>query len=330
MQTYGYARVSSVDQNEQRQLIALGEQGVDDKRIFIDKQSGKDFERQNYKKLVRKLRAGDLLYIISIDRLGRNYEEIQNQWRVLTKEMGVDICVLDMPMLDTRSGKDLIGTFIADLVLQILSFVAQSERENIRKRQREGIAAAQANGIKFGRPEIEAEKSINFNVNRQNKAKFLPLSKGEPFDNVSHHVAKVTEIQFYNTGGHIMMTCPKCNKELSDDAKFCDSCGSPIFETIFCPNCGQKTSTEFTTCQSCGASIAEASAEDQAAAFSAPKKKSPKKAVAFGCIGAAAIAVLVLAFFCFPAALSKVQTTTLFMLKATAVLLLTQRSSSPI
>lgn len=155
MEIYGYVRVSSTDQNEDRQLIALREQGVDEKNIFIDKQSGKDFDRPNYKKLVSKLKAGDLLYIISIDRLGRNYEEIQKQWRVLTKEIGIDICVLDMPMLDTRNGKDLMGTFIADLVLQILSFVAQSERENIKKRQTEGIAAAKAKGVKFGRPEKE-------------------------------------------------------------------------------------------------------------------------------------------------------------------------------
>ncbi len=155
MKIYGYVRVSSTDQNEDRQLIALREQGVDEKNIFIDKQSGKDFERPNYKKLVNKLKTGDLLYIISIDRLGRNYEEIQKQWRVLTKEIGIDICVLDMPMLDTRNGKDLMGTFIADLVLQILSFVAQSERENIKKRQTEGIAAAKAKGVKFGRPEKE-------------------------------------------------------------------------------------------------------------------------------------------------------------------------------
>lgn len=155
MKKYGYVRVSSTDQNEDRQLIALREQGVDEKKIFTDKQSGKDFERPNYKKLVSKLKAGDLLYIISIDRLGRNYEEIQKQWRLLTKDIGIDICVLDMPMLDTRNGKDLMGTFIADLVLQILSFVAQSERENIKKRQTEGIAAAKAKGVKFGRPEKE-------------------------------------------------------------------------------------------------------------------------------------------------------------------------------
>ncbi len=153
MNSYGYVRVSSIDQNEERQMVALRDADVPEKNIFMDKQSGKDFERPNYKKLVKKLKADDILYILSIDRLGRNYEEIQKQWRVLTKEIGIDICVLDMPMLDTRNGKDLMGTFIADLVLQILSFVAQSEHENIRKRQAEGIAAAKAKGVKFGRPE---------------------------------------------------------------------------------------------------------------------------------------------------------------------------------
>ncbi len=149
---YGYIRVSSIDQNEDRQVIALREKGAPEKNIYMDKQSGKDFNRPQYKKLVKRLKAGDLLYILSIDRLGRNYEEIQNQWRVLTKEVGIDICVIDMPLLDTRNGKDLMGTFIADLVLQILSFVAQSERENIRKRQAQGIAAAKARGVRFGRP----------------------------------------------------------------------------------------------------------------------------------------------------------------------------------
>ena len=153
---YGYVRCSSTDQNEDRQMIALREVTVPEKNIFMDKQSGKDFDRPNYKKLVKGLKAGDILYILSIDRLGRNYEEIQNQWRILTKEIGIDICVLDMPLLDTRNGKDLMGTFIADLVLQILSFVAQSERENIKKRQAEGIAAAKARGVKFGRPEKTA------------------------------------------------------------------------------------------------------------------------------------------------------------------------------
>ncbi|MGN9235489.1 recombinase family protein [Anaerolactibacter massiliensis] len=149
---YGYVRVSSTDQNEDRQMIALNKVNVPARNIYMDKLSGKDFNRPQYKKMVRKLKPGDLLYILSIDRLGRNYEEIQNQWRILTKEIGIDICVLDMPLLDTRNGKDLMGTFIADLVLQILSFVAQSERENIKKRQQEGIAAAKAKGVKFGRP----------------------------------------------------------------------------------------------------------------------------------------------------------------------------------
>lgn len=125
---YGYVRVSSTDQNEERQMVALVEAGVLEKNMFMDKQSGKSFDRPQYKKLVKKLKTGDLLYVLSIDRLGRNYEEIQNQWRIITKEIGADICVLDMPLLDTRQGKDLMGTFIADLVLQILSFVAQSER----------------------------------------------------------------------------------------------------------------------------------------------------------------------------------------------------------
>lgn len=153
MQTYGYARVSSTDQNEYRQLLALRARNVPERNIFVDKQSGKDFLRPQYAELVLRLREGDLLYVLSIDRLGRNYEEIQDQWRFLTKEIGIDIVVIDMPLLDTRQGKDLMGTFIADLVLQILSFVAQSERDSIRRRQAEGIAAAKARGVRFGRPE---------------------------------------------------------------------------------------------------------------------------------------------------------------------------------
>lgn len=152
MNIYGYVRVSSSDQNEDRQMIEMIKREIPKKNIYMDKQSGKDFERPQYKRMVRRLRRGDLLFILSIDRLGRNYEEIQTQWRILTKEIGIDICVIDMPLLDTRSGKDLMGTFIADLVLQILSFVAQSERENIRRRQAEGIAAAHARGVQFGRP----------------------------------------------------------------------------------------------------------------------------------------------------------------------------------
>lgn len=157
---YGYVRVSSTDQNEDRQMLALAEVGVSEKHIFMDKQSGKSFDRPQYKKMIKRLKAGDLLYVLSIDRLGRNYEEIQNQWRVITKEIGADVCVIDMPLLDTRQGKDLMGTFIADLVLQILSFVAQSERENIRKRQAEGIAAAKAKGVRFGRPEKDVPENF--------------------------------------------------------------------------------------------------------------------------------------------------------------------------
>lgn len=154
MSKYGYVRVSASDQNEERQLIAMNERLIPQGNIYTDKQSGRDFERPQYKRLIKKLRAGDLLYILSIDRLGRNYEDIQRQWRILTKEIGIDICVIDMPLLDTRRGKDLMGTFIADLVLQILSFVAQNERENIKKRQEQGIAAARARGTHLGRPKI--------------------------------------------------------------------------------------------------------------------------------------------------------------------------------
>ena len=152
MKKYGYARVSSVEQNEDRQVLALGEVGVLRENLFVDKQSGKDFERPRYQELVGLLRRDDLLYVQSIDLLGRNYEEILNQWRVLTKEIGVDIVVFDMELLDTRKYKDLMGTFIADIVLQVLSFVAQNEHENIRKRQAEGIKSAKLRGVKFGRP----------------------------------------------------------------------------------------------------------------------------------------------------------------------------------
>ena len=151
---YGYIHVSSADQNEDRQLVALRSCKVPEYNLFVDKQSGKDFERPEYRRMLRRLKRDDLLYVKSIDRLGRNYGEILEQWRLLTKEKGVDIVVLDMPILDTRSGKDLMGTFIADLVLQILSFVAQNERENIRQRQAEGIAAAKARGVPFGRPAL--------------------------------------------------------------------------------------------------------------------------------------------------------------------------------
>lgn len=164
--TYGYIRVSTREQNENRQLIALREMSVPEKNIYMDKHSGKDFNRPQYKKLVKKLKPGDLLYIKSIDRLGRNYEEIQNQWCVLTKDKGIDIAVLDMPLLDTRRGKDLMGTFLSDIVLQVLSFVAENERTNIRQRQAEGIAAAKAKGIRFGRPPLPLPENFHENYQR--------------------------------------------------------------------------------------------------------------------------------------------------------------------
>lgn len=164
--TYGYIRVSSRDQNEDRQRMAMREAGVEDVRIYMDKQSGKDFDRPGYRCLLRKLKPGDTLIIKSIDRLGRNYDEILEQWRVITKEKQAAVVVLDMPLLDTRQGRDLTGTLIADIVLQLLSYVAQTEREFIRQRQAEGIAAAKERGVQFGRkplerpPEYEQVKAV--------------------------------------------------------------------------------------------------------------------------------------------------------------------------
>lgn len=149
---YGYVRVSSRDQNEDRQMTAMSEMGVPKENIFMDKQSGKDFQRPQYQRMLKRLGQNDLLYIKSIDRLGRNYEEIIEQWRIISKVKHADIVVMDMPLLDTRKGKDLMGTFLSDIVLQVLSFVAENERGNIRQRQAEGIAAAKARGVKFGRP----------------------------------------------------------------------------------------------------------------------------------------------------------------------------------
>lgn len=163
---YGYVRVSSVEQNEDRQMLAMERAGVAAGNIFMDKQSGKDFHRVDYEKMIVRMQKGDLLYIMSIDRLGRNYTEIQSQWRMLTKEVGIDICVIDMPLLDTRKGKDLMGTFIADLVLQILSFVAENERENIRKRQEQGIAAAKLRGVRFGRPKTPVPDNFGEIINK--------------------------------------------------------------------------------------------------------------------------------------------------------------------
>ena len=173
---YGYVRVSSQEQNEDRQLIAMAESGVARGNIFIDKQSGKDFERPNYKRLMKKLRPGDTLIIKSIDRLGRNYEEIQNQWRIITKEKKVDIVVIDMPLLDTRRDKNLLGTFISDLVLQLLSFISENERTTIRQRQAEGIAAAKKRGVRFGRPTKEAPPDFDEIIVKWQK-KEMPLDE---------------------------------------------------------------------------------------------------------------------------------------------------------
>ncbi len=171
---YGYVRVSCKEQNEDRQFVALHAMGVDQENIYSDKKSGKDFDRPQYRKLLRRLKKDDLLYIKSIDRLGRNYEEILNQWQVLTKEKGVDIAVLDMPLLDTRRGKDLLGTFLADIVLQVLSFVAENERNNIKQRQAEGSSAAKARGVKFGRPPLPLPDNFH-EIHKAWRAKQLTL-----------------------------------------------------------------------------------------------------------------------------------------------------------
>lgn len=198
--TYGYIRVSTREQNEGRQLIALHEAGVPKKNIYMDKQSGKDFERPQYRRLLRKLKKDDLFYIKSIDRLGRNYEEILEQWRIITKEKDADIVVLDMPLLDTRRGKDLMGTFLADIVLQVLSFVAENERTNIRQRQAEGIAAAKGKGIRFGRPPRPLPENYHDAYRRWKAGKItgtaaaqecgLPLStfrdKARVYENAAH------------------------------------------------------------------------------------------------------------------------------------------------
>lgn len=171
---YGYIRVSTREQNEDRQLLALRSLHIPEKHIYTDKQSGKDFNRPQYQKLLRRMKKDDLLYIKSIDRLGRNYEEILTQWRILTKEKQVDIVVLDMPLLDTRRGKDLMGTFLSDIVLQVLSFVAENERANIRQRQAEGIAAAKARGVRFGRPPRPLPENFH-SLHRAWRAKTMTL-----------------------------------------------------------------------------------------------------------------------------------------------------------
>ncbi|MCL2839230.1 MAG: recombinase family protein [Defluviitaleaceae bacterium] len=171
MKIFGYCRVSTIEQNTDRQLLAMKMLCIPDAHIYVDKVSGKDFNRTAYKTLIKKIKCGDLLYVKSIDRLGRNYEEILNEWRILTKERGIDIAVIDMPLLDTRRGKDLVGTFLADIVLQILSFVSQNERDNIHQRQKEGIAAAKAKGVRFGRPTLKPPENFAEVVNNWEKGK---------------------------------------------------------------------------------------------------------------------------------------------------------------
>ncbi len=173
---YGYARVSSRDQNEDRQIIALKEMGVPEENIFVDKQSGKDFNRPQYKRLLRKVKNGDLIYIKSIDRLGRNYAEILEQWKIITKYKKADLYVIDMPILDTRREKNLLGTFISDLVLALLSYVAENERATIRQRQAEGIAAAKARGVHFGRMPKPLPENF-YEVYQQWKMKKITVSE---------------------------------------------------------------------------------------------------------------------------------------------------------
>ena len=196
--SYGYIRVSTKEQNEGRQAIALEEAGIAARNVYVDKQSGKDFLRPQYQKMLRRLKRGDLLYIKSIDRLGRNYSEILEQWRILTKEKDVDIVVLDMPMLDTRRGKDLMGTFIADLVLQILSFAAENERVSIRQRQAEGIAAAKANGVRFGRRPLPLPGNFR-EVHTAWRAKKLTLKQAAAACNMPVGTFYGKAVRFENT-----------------------------------------------------------------------------------------------------------------------------------
>lgn len=192
--TYGYIRVSSCDQNEDRQRIALLERNVPKENIFTDKKSGKDFNRPAYRRMVRHMKKDDLLYIKSIDRLGRNYGEILEQWRILTKEKGIDIVVLDMPLLDTRTGKDLMGTFLSDIVLQVLSFVAENERTNIKQRQAEGIAAAKARGVRFGRPPAPLPENFHAVYSKWKNKEITGLSAakacGMPMSTFRYHAKR--------------------------------------------------------------------------------------------------------------------------------------------
>ena len=195
---YGYARVSSKSQKEERQLLAMQEMVSLKSNIFVDKQSGKDFKRKNYQRLIKKLKRGDVLVVKSIDRLGRNYKEIIEQWRIITQNKGADIIVLDMPLLDTTKNKDLFGTFISDLVLQILSFVAENERVNIRQRQAEGIRAAKARGVKFGRPKryfvenyIEIFERVDKGEISRNEAVKMMKVSGSTYDRLRKELESI-------------------------------------------------------------------------------------------------------------------------------------------
>ena len=199
MNIYAYARVSSRDQNLQRQTAAFIEFGIDKSRIFSDKKSGKDFDRKEYKRLLKKLKSGDLLVIKSIDRLGRNYDQIIAEWAFITNTVGADILVLDMPLLDTRTKADtLVGKFISDIVLQVLSFVAENERENIKQRQADGIRIAKQNGVKFGRPRKEysddflsiATDYIHKRISSAEAMKVLGIRK----DNFYYHIRQIKNI----------------------------------------------------------------------------------------------------------------------------------------
>ena len=193
--TYGYIRVSTREQNIERQLVSLLEAGVEEQNIYVDRQSGKDFRRPSYKKMMRKIREGDLLIVKSIDRLGRNYQEIMEQWQFITKEKKIDIQIQDMPLMDTRRTKDLLGTFIGDVILQILSFVAENERDNIRQRQAEGIAAAKARGVQFGRPLIPwpdnfsdlYRKWEDNRITTQEFAAFCNMSRSTLYERIRHY-----------------------------------------------------------------------------------------------------------------------------------------------
>lgn len=193
---HGYVRVSLDIQREDRQLAAMLEQGIPEEQIYVDKQSGKNFLRPQYQTMVSKLRPGDVIYVKSIDRLGRNYDDIQEQWRILTREIGVDIVVLDMPLLDTRRGKDLIGTFLADVVLQLLSFVAQNERDNIRRRTMEGLAQRKAAGVILGRPKGALSKKVK--LSGKEEAIRILRSEGTNWSQIARllHVDRSTLIRF--------------------------------------------------------------------------------------------------------------------------------------